>query len=711
MVQGIERPPKQWAKRIIRGMKDLLKSSAKVVVKEEKRLREIYSQAHACKHDVAIKELSTMDIEVLNANKQGIRLSALRQAGFHNMAQLIGVSASQLMRIRGIGEVTAPLITKRVGDIYQGTLESANIRFSIEQTTKHQEALLKTLHSYRHEIHTANEVRSLLQYKDAIHDAINKSRVVYFPLAWVLASDRKRYNSIQSLRYLEELQEGPFGRNLKALLSQKAKGSRGSRREIYQDFQEKSTDYYGLLEYLGLSHPKGPMGGLSKDLAANIEAFPLSTNYLKARLRNYQTFGVKYILHQKRVLLGDEMGLGKTIQALAAMTHLKTLGASHFLVVCPASVLINWERETHKHTYLSAIVLHGDDVMLRLQNWKQKGGVAITNYESLLKLRSHLGQVRISLLVVDEAHYVKNPLAQRTQALDVFAKSSDAVLFMTGTPLENKADEMRSLISHLRPDIAANLGHLIVSQHTQQFKKEVAPVYLRRHREDVIGELPDLIEKENWLTPSYLEQVAYREAVHSGNFMAMRRVSWDVPLFNSVKAKRLVELCQEASEEGRNILVFSFFRATLDKVCELMGRRVHGLVTGDVSSQKRQDIIDSFDRAQAGSVLVAQVQAGGVGLNIQAASVVIFCEPQIKPSLEHQAISRTYRMGQVRNVLVHRLLCVDTVDERMMEMLQVKQREFDGYADESLMGSENVKAMEESKWIKAVIEEEQRRVG
>lgn len=157
-------------------------------------------------------------------------------------------------------------------------------------------------------------------------------------------------------------------------------------------------------------------------------------------------------------------------------------------------------------------------------------------------------------------------------------------------------------------------------------------------------------------------------------------------------------------------MVFSFFRETLYKVCRMLGERGLGPITGDVSPPMRQRLIDEFSAAESGKVLVAQVQAGGFGLNIQSASMVIFCEPQIKPSLETQAISRAYRMGQVRDAQVHRLLCVDTVDERVMEILQGKQAEFRAYADESVVGTESLKERAQSAWIQELIDQERKRI-
>ena len=164
----------------------------------------------------------------------------------------------------------------------------------------------------------------------------------------------------------------------------------------------------------------------------------------------------------------------------------------------------------------------------------------------------------------------------------------------------------------------------------------------------------------------------------------------------SSKAKRLAEIVEEAQEDGRKVIVFSFFLDTIAKVCSLLGDRCTEPINGSIPPAKRQEIVDAFDKAPAGAVLPAQIQAGGTGLNIQAASVVVLCEPQLKPSIENQAVSRAYRMGQARNVLVYRLMCDETIDERIMELLAEKQKQFDAFADESVVAAESLQLDEKA---------------
>ncbi|MBE6678773.1 MAG: hypothetical protein E7597_08280, partial [Ruminococcaceae bacterium] len=190
----------------------------------------------------------------------------------------------------------------------------------------------------------------------------------------------------------------------------------------------------------------------------------------------------------------------------------------------------------------------------------------------------------------------------------------------------------------------------------------------------------------------------------------IRRVSWNVPdLASSSKAMRLKEIVEEAGDEGRKVIVFSFFLTTVEKISAFLGERCMPIINGSVPPQRRQEIIDEFDKAPAGSVLIAQIQSGGTGLNIQTASVVVICEPQFKPSIENQAISRAYRMGQARNVLVYRLLSDDTADEKITEMLEEKQKVFDAFADKSSVAEESLEL--DNSGFGAIVEEEIARIN
>lgn len=311
--------------------------------------------------------------------------------------------------------------------------------------------------------------------------------------------------------------------------------------------------------------------------------------------------------------------------------------------------------------------------------------MAVTTYDSLRSIpMPYPDGIRLGLLVVDEAHYAKNPAAERTKAVRAWASRTERVLFLSGTPMENKVEEFRSLVGHLRPDIATRVRPLDGLAGAARFRHAVAPVYLRRNQVDVLDELPPRIESEEWVTLEGPDLRAYRDAVASGNFMAMRRAAYaPATVAGSAKLGRLAEIVEEASSNGRKIVIFSFFLDVLQAVASVLGGDAVGPLTGSLAPGKRQGLVDEFTARRGPAALVGQIQAGGVGLNIQAASVVIITEPQWKPSIEEQAIARCHRMGQVRTVDVHRLLAEDSVDQRMLEILAVKAVLFDEYVRRS----------------------------
>ena len=390
------------------------------------------------------------------------------------------------------------------------------------------------------------------------------------------------------------------------------------------------------------------------------------------------------------------MGLGKTLQAIASMAHLAAKGNTHFLVICPLRVLVNWEREIQKFCGMSTIAIYGDDRQEEFDKWIAEGGVGITTYETTVKLEVPV-ELEVAMVTVDEAHYIKNPQAQRTIAVGRLLEKAEYNLLMSGTPLENRIEEMLFLVNTLNKEVGAQIEELTDFTQADKFRLALAPVYLRRNKEAVLKELPDLQEKEDWGILTKEVGKVYDETLADGNFMCIRQISWNLPNFEeSTKAKRLLEICEAAKEQDRKVLIFTFFKDTIEKVMKLLGDDCVGYINGSISPDERQKLVDKFEKAGAGAALVSQVVAGGVGLNIQAASVVIFCEPQIKPSMETQAVARAYRMGQTRNVLVHRLLIKDSIDDAMMEVLKQKQTVFDNFADESVTGVADIEINEKA---------------
>jgi SNF2 family DNA or RNA helicase len=308
---------------------------------------------------------------------------------------------------------------------------------------------------------------------------------------------------------------------------------------------------------------------------------------------------------------------------------------------------------------------------------------------------------------------VKNPNAKRSQAVSQVAADSERVLFLTGTPIENRVGEFRNLVAYLRPEIAGGMGTEHAVLGAKAFRTAAAPVYLRRNQEDVLTELPDLVQVEEWEEFGTEDGAAYRTAVEEGNFMAMRRAAFAVSHpRGSAKLTRLLEIAKEAMANSRKVVVFSYFRDVLGVVAEALGPLARGPITGSTPTVERQQLVDNFTNADKPSVLLCQIEAGGVGLNIQAASVVILCEPQVKPSTEAQAVARAHRMGQVRSVQMHRLLIADSVDQRMLELLSTKTALFNAYARQSAIAEASTGAVDisEVELARTVVAQEQHRL-
>jgi SNF2 family DNA or RNA helicase len=162
----------------------------------------------------------------------------------------------------------------------------------------------------------------------------------------------------------------------------------------------------------------------------------------------------------------------------------------------------------------------------------------------------------------------------------------------------------------------------------------------------------------------------------------------------SAKYQRLQEILNEHAEAGRKVVVFSYFRQTIDDVCVIAGGAPR--ITGDTSGTQRQQIIDEFSTNSTARVLVSQIEAGGLGINLQAAQVVVLMEAQFKPSIEWQAIARVHRMGQSRSVMVHRLLARDTIEERLVQLIEEKTQIFKNFAHDSSVRDASVMAVDTS---------------
>jgi SNF2 family DNA or RNA helicase len=662
----------------------------------------------AVRDEIVSDDLGKMPVDRLREITQGkVQLIPVKQAGLQTVGKVLAAGAGGLEQIPDVDAKAAGRIISAAGQTRESVAERTRVRLDPDARTKAQTELLAALRRYER-ARSAMKGPDLTPLAGELGRDLGPAERAASRLTMLFTFSReKRQEARDALaRVSAALQSKEVAaarqRLDRADPGKRDKTPRASR--LWKDYLARPVAYNGLLIEVAALAPEeeASQGFLPADIARKVRELRLDQSHLLASLRGYQAFGAKFALVQERVILGDEMGLGKTMQALAAICHLAAGGATHFLVVCPASVVVNWTRETKRHTRLpggrtgpagraeAVCRLHGTAAKREAATraWADKGGVAVTTFEALRSLPDDLN-VSIAMMVVDEAHYAKNPGALRTRAVSEWAGRSRRVLFLTGTPMENKVGEFRVLVGHLRPEIAERVSGDNGAFGGDEFRKHIAPVYLRRNQDDVLSELPPRLETPEWVTLEGPALRAYRKAVLAGNFMAMRRAAFDPgTVKGSAKLRRLTEIVEEAADSGRKIVVFSYFRGVLETVTTTLDAtevKVVGPLTGDIAPAERQAMVDEFTAARGPAVLVSQIQAGGVGLNIQAASVVIIAEPQLTPSIEEQAVARAHRMGQVRRVDVHRLLAEDSVDQRVLELLADKREAFDEYARRSDM--------------------------
>jgi superfamily II DNA or RNA helicase len=707
-------PGTSAARSLLRKAQALSGAIAASLAAPESRRRDAQRAYDAVAAETARDALADMPIERLKEVTHGrLMLGALEEAGYRTVGSVLGARPAELDAVPGVGPRTAAQVMGAARQIQAALAGDTKVRLDPDRRTPAQDNLLAALHACdQAQDNLPPRVPDPRPLQADLDAALRDAQPASSRVRMLFSGPARKRRARDGLAHLSGILSEPRATEAAARLEPEVpavlkKRRTPSRDELWDDFLARPVAYNGLLADVAGTGPDAEttQGFLPEDVAARVHAQQLDLSLVSTSLRGYQAFGARFALAQQRGILGDEMGLGKTLQALAAMAHLAAVEAEtgaqsalHFLVVCPASVVVNWIREISGHTTLAAHKLHGPGRDEALRDWRQAGGVAVTTYESLRSMPPPASiaddalPFPLAMMTVDEAHYVKNPGTLRTKAIRAWASATHRVLFLTGTPMENRVEEFRTLVSHLRQDLADSITELEGAIGGSRFRKAVAAVYLRRNQDDVLDELPPKLETYDWVELDGEALAAYKEAVAAGNFMQMRRAAF-APFGAAAtgevsrKLDRLVDIVEEATDDGRKVVVFSFFRAVLDTITATLGAKAIGPITGDVPPPDRQALVDEFTGRGGPAVLVAQIQAGGVGLNIQAASVVILCEPQWNPAIEEQAIARAHRLGQVRRVDVHRLLAEHSVDQQMLEITAAKRAEFDEYARTSALAA------------------------
>ena len=646
--------------------------------------REAY--ATAAKDTLARREARTPIDELA---LHGARVGPLKAAGLLAVAHLAAHSPASLERLPGVGPATIETAFQALDSFRKEALGRARVQPDPDKPSPSDLSLLVAVARVDHAQHRLPAIlQSVAQTRQALDDG---ARWIFAELHASLLFNAPRQQRLRDYirQFLPPARAAADRAHLDLLTLLNPPECAPA--EVLRRYGDNAAWFYALAETLRPPAPPGLVtdlpeastdtshGFLPRQIALQVEATQLQRGSFGATLRRYQTFGAQYLIARRRTLLGDDMGLGKTIQVLAAFCHLAASGHRHFLVVAPNSVVSNWEREIRKHTGLRPQIVHGSDRLDELQAWRDQGGVAITTFGTIGVLAAHVGD--IDFLAVDEAHAVKNPDAQRTRSIRALARQATHVSLLSGTALENRLAEFHDLIVLAAPDLAPVAKPLLNPRPPppDEARRLLAPAYLRRTQDEVLTELPELTKVDE-IVPLSDEERAAPSATRL-DLMGLRLAASVALGPRSSKILRLAELLESYRAEGRKVAVFSFFRRVLDEVVALAD--TPHLITGDQSSAERLAAIDAFGAQPGHAVIALQIEAGGQGINLQSAQVVILMEPQLKPSTENQAIARVRRMGQTRAVTVHRLIAQETIDEWLVDIIAEKQALFDQYAHRS----------------------------
>lgn len=428
---------------------------------------------------------------------------------------------------------------------------------------------------------------------------------------------------------------------------------------------------------------------------------------LQANLFPYQKSGLNWLSFMAEngcgCILGDEMGLGKTLQVIATLGHIKeTNGCLRCLVVCPVSLLENWKREIAKfYPSLSVLVNHGDN-RTRFYVDLIQYDVVVVAYSNLQTDSAMLQMIDWDVIVTDEAQNIKNPKALRTQYLKRLNKR--VAIAVSGTPFENHMTDVWSLVDFVLPNYLGSLrefeglyGDDIDS--AQALEKLISPIMIRRRVKDVGQSLPKRIdvpvpivmtkeeasyyengrlavEEDFGLTDMHLDKIQKLRMFCTHPMVYDYTLEGTDPITLSNKYARMCELLEEIFLYREKVIIFTSFSKMINLIVEDVRRRFNvytNYIDGSVASVKRQEIVDEFSSIIGSAVLVLNPTAAGTGLNITAANHVIHYNLEWNPSKEDQASARAYRTGQTKNVVVHRLYYVDTIEEIINEMIQQKR--------------------------------------
>jgi len=438
---------------------------------------------------------------------------------------------------------------------------------------------------------------------------------------------------------------------------------------------------------------------------------------IKAELRNYQTEGVQWLERLRLMylngILADDMGLGKTLQAIVALTQHKKGKKNPVLVVCPTSLLYNWQEECHKfNPKLKTLIIDGmPNQRKKLIGTVLNYDVIITSYSLLQKDIETYDAVTFSYMILDEAQHIKNRGTRNAKSVKMV--KAEHRLILSGTPIENSLDELWSLFDFLMPGFLGSYDRFVEkyvrisgdeqAKNLEYLRKKVSPFILRRMKSDVLDDLPPVSENVYHTQLTDMQRDLYRSYAESARDELVKLVERDgfdkvqihvlatltrlkqicchPAIFakekpeagDSAKYDMLLELLQTLIEGKHKTVIFSQYTRMLQIMrgdFEQRGIRFQYL---DGSSKNRLEIVKEFNEDPDISVFLVSLKAGGTGLNLVGADTVIHYDMWWNPAVENQATDRVHRIGQKENVSVYKLVTLETIEEKIVEMQNRKR--------------------------------------
>lgn len=446
---------------------------------------------------------------------------------------------------------------------------------------------------------------------------------------------------------------------------------------------------------------------------------------LNAELRTYQKIGYKWLrtLEQYKMggILADDMGLGKTIQLLAVILSYVQKNKGNVkpsIIICPSSLALNWYNEIQKFTPTLKALVISDDYLERKRKIEEIGKyqVIITSYDSLKRDIDLYENYCFKYVVADEAQYIKNNNTKNSKAIKTI--NAETKFALTGTPIENSLSELWSIFDFIMPGYLYKYKKFkelyetpIIKEQNEdvmnKLKKQIEPFVLRRTKGEVLTELPDktvtilnneMSEEQYNIYMSYMAQ-ARKEIMSQIDIngfeksqikilsllMRLRQICCHPKLFlreyegESSKLNQCIEIIQDAVLGGHKILLFSSYTSMFEIIEEkLKNIGVKYLkLTGQTKVGERIELVDKFNTNENIKVFLISLKAGGTGLNLTGADMVIHYDPWWNLSAENQATDRTYRIGQKRNVQVYKLITKNSIEEKIYELQQKKAKLID----------------------------------